>query len=163
MTRSLGTPGLEDDANQGHLWLAFRISRVFIDYFLSQSSLPLEDSLNFQTKPNAAETLQRLKIKQYYNPKETGDFRGSWASMHQPHPSQPPGDAHTWPPAGLSCTVTLSSLWTQFQALRLHSLTTARQPSQKSNYRKEIALDRSQRRRKTMLCPKLVALMPSML
>ena len=131
--------------------------------FFGTVKLAIGGLFEFSNKANAAETLQHLKIKQYYNPKKTGDFKGSWASLHEPHPSQPPGDTHTWPPAGLSCSVTLSSLWTQVQALRLHSLTTARQPSQKSNYQKEIALDRNQRRRKTMLCPKLVALMPSVL
>lgn len=96
------------DANEGHLWLAFIVSKALgflIDYFLEQPSLPLENSLNFQTKPNATETLQNPWIKRYYTLKKAFDFRSSRASIHQQHPSLPPVDARKWTPGGHDCHV----------------------------------------------------------
>ena len=67
-----------------------------------------------------------------------------------------PGDAYKWPPAGGDCHF----LWSpapfphKYQVIWfLHSLTTAREPPNESNYQKVTSLGRSQRRRKTTICP----------
>ena len=83
-------------------------------FFLAQPCLPLENSLNFQTKPNARETLQSLRIRQYYIPEKAFDFRRNCANTRQPHPTQP-----SRCPSAASCrrrlsfSVTSSSLSTQ--------------------------------------------------
>lgn len=113
------------DANQGHLWLAFIVSnalRFLIDYFfLEQPGLPLENSLNFQTKPNATETLQSLRIKQHYIPKKAFDFRNSRVNIHQQHPSLPPVDALKWTPAGWCCHVLRASRLSCSVTFSLHT------------------------------------------
>lgn len=144
--------------------------RFLIDYFfLEQPSLPLENSLNFQTKPNATETLQSPRIKQHYIPKKAFDFRNSRVNIHQQHPSLPPVDALKWTPAGWGCHVLRPSRLSCSLTFSLHTSIRfsdctywpgSESPQRSQIIRQELYME-AKKKKKKYLCSKLVSLTPS--